>query len=172
MQSSLLVEYMRTGAISPLKRTDTKRGVEAKLGAPLDWTGREGGIGWTGPLLTDFHDSWAWHYGSLCVGFHLSGWKYWTPGIRLDYSINEPIIFPPPFEELPQQCFTLGELIELLRVHDIAFEDNRTDRAQKPGIFEKPVIGSEGGVAVATLHCNDSSNAEVIRLYPYKYPCS
>ena len=161
MQSSLLLEYMRTGTVSPLNKADTKREVEVKLGTPEDWAGRRRSIGWTGPLIADFHDSWAWHYGSLCVEFpHPS--LYGLPGIVLSYGMmGVPIRFPPPFEELPQKRFTLGELIELLQVNDIQFNDNRGDRPD-----QKPVIVSEGAVCVATLHCKRSPDAEVIYLYP------
>jgi len=170
MQSPLLLEYMRTGAISPLKKTDTKREVEAKLGTPEDWIGRIVCFNWSGALLADFHDSWAWQYGSLCVSFSHPGLPkgYGPPGISLSYGMGgEPIVFPPPFEELPQRPFTLGELIELLQLNHIQFNDNRGDR---PG--QKPVIVSEGAVGVATLHCKRSPNAEVIYLYPDEYTCA
>ena len=42
MQSRLLIEYMRTGWIAPLKKGDSKEVVETKLGAPEDWKGRVG----------------------------------------------------------------------------------------------------------------------------------
>jgi hypothetical protein len=58
MQSQLLLEYLRTGTIAPLKKDDTKATVEAKLGVPSDWKGRVAGIGWQGPLFIDFRESW------------------------------------------------------------------------------------------------------------------
>jgi len=67
MQSSLLAEYLRTGTIPPLAKGDSKRQVGAKLGPPDDWKGRIPHIGWEESPFADFHDSWAWHYGSLCI---------------------------------------------------------------------------------------------------------
>ena len=158
MQSQLLIEYMRTGAITPLKKGDTKSQVESKLGAPDDWKGRIAGIGWVGSLFADYHDSWAWHYGSLCVCFadpRISG----PPGISLSYSdALKPIGFPPPFAELPQNRFTLRDLIDLLRSHDVRFNDNRGDRE-----FGS-VLVSEGGVGVVTLHGDCSPKAQVLYL--------
>jgi hypothetical protein len=169
MQSSLLLEYMRTGNITPLKKGDSKNEVEAKLGAPDDWKGRRGGIGWEGPLLTDYHDSWAWHYGSLCVSFPQPE-LYGLPGISLSYSdVLKPIGFPPPFTALPHACFTLRELIDLLREADVQFSDNRDDRdARDAGA----VIVSEGGVGVFTLHGNCSPKAQVTHLFPHEFTCA
>ncbi len=165
MQSQLLVQYLRTGAISPLNKSNSKGDVEAKLGPPDDWKGRTGGIGWEGPLFTDFHESWAWHYGSLCVCFPYPG-LFALPGISLIYSsILRPIVFPPPFEDLPQTVFTLGEIIELLRVHDIRFTDNRSERQYDA------VIVSEGGVGVGTLHGKCLPMTPVTYLYPHEYSC-
>jgi hypothetical protein len=160
---------MRTGAISPLSKADTKREVEAKLGTPEDWIGRCRAFNWSGPLLADFHDSWAWHYGSLCVRFPQPDLprRYGLPGISLFYDMIGEAMFPPPFEELPKKRFTLGGLIELLQFNHIQFNDNRGDQ---PG--QKPVIVSEGAVGVITLHCKRSPNAEVIYLYPHEYTCA
>jgi hypothetical protein len=165
MKSRLLVEYMRTGAITPLKRGESKREIEAKLGPPDDWKGRVSGFGWVGPLLTDYHDSWAWHFGSLCVRFPQPE-LYGLPGISLSYSdVLKPIGFPPPFAELPQTCFTLRELINLLRGHKIQFNDYRGDR-EAAG-----VLVSEGDIGVGTLHGNCSPKSRVTYLWPYEFRC-
>ena len=166
MQSSLLLEYMRTGNITPLKKGDSKSEVEGKLGAPDDWKGRVGGIGWEGQLLTDYHDSWAWHYGSLCVRFPQPE-LYGLPGISLDYSeILQPIRFATPFTDLPPTSFTTRELIDLLRHHDVQFEDLRPDR------IEGLVLISEGGVAVSSRRGDPSPKAQVSYLFPHEYKCA
>jgi hypothetical protein len=163
MESSLLLEYLRTGTISPLAKADSKRQVESKLGKPDDWKGRVAGIGWEGPPFADFHDSWAWHYGSLCVCFphpQLHG----LPGIHLDYSeLLKPVRFAPPFTDLPSSTFTISELIDLLRSHDIQFNDLRPDR------FQGLVLVSEGGVAVSSRAGYCSSSAHVTYLFPHEF---
>jgi len=167
MQSSLILQYMRTGAMSPLNKADTKSEVEAKLGTPEDWIGRILCFNWSGPLLANFHDSWAWHYGSLCVRFSQPNLprRYGLPGISLFY--DEIAKFPPPFEKLPQKRFTLGELIELLQANHIRFDDNR---GGQPG--QKPVLVSAGGVGISTPHCQRSPDAEVTFLFPHEYTCA
>src|SRR5260370_41460237 len=127
MQSRLLIEYMRSGVITPLKKGESKGEGEAKLGALEDWKGRQGGIGWVGSLLTNYYDSWAWHYGSLCVTFPDSPLKG-SPGISLDLGFvkpSAPFRFPAPFAELPQTPFTLQVLVELLDQHGVRHRRHR-----------------------------------------------
>ena len=163
MHSSLFLEYMRTGTIPPLAKEDTKSEVESKLGPPDDWKGRIGGIGWEGPPFADFQDSWAWHYGSLCVRFPDPS-LYGLPGISLDFSdIFKPIRFLAPFGDLPSASFTIRELIDMLRSHDIQFEDLRPDRV------EGLVLVSEGGVAVTSRGGDCSPNARVTYLFPHEF---
>jgi hypothetical protein len=140
MHSSSLVEYMRHGTIAPLVKGDSKRDVEAKLGPPEDWKGRVGGIGWDGPLLSDYHESWAWHYGSLCVTFPDVN-LYGVPGVSLSYStILKPIRFPSPFSELPPSPFSIEQLADLLRRYDVRFD--------QPEAGESYNLLSAGGIAV------------------------
>jgi hypothetical protein len=162
MRSKLMLEYLRTGAISPLKKADGKSEVKAKLGPPNDWKGREAGFDWEGSLVTDYHDSWAWHYGSLCVSFPKEGLSG-----PLDISLNYmgglwPISFPSPFDKLPQAAFTLRELIDLMDNNSIQFNDYRGER-------DSAILVSEGGVGVATAGGNCSPGAEVIYLFPDKF---
>ncbi len=160
MQSRLLIEYMRTGAITPLKKGDTKEEVEAKLGAPEDWKGRQGGFGWVGPLLTDHRDSWAWHYGSLCVTFPDAA-LYGVPGIRLNLGFGDPSAsfhFPAPFAELPQAPFTLQDLVDLLDEHGVRH------RRHRAGLWV-----SEGDIGIVTSDGEYSPSARVVYLAPHPY---
>jgi len=162
MQSKLLVEYLRTGAISPLKKADGKCEVESKLGPPGNWKGRETGFNWQGSLITDYRDSCHWHYGSLCVSFSKAGASK-TLAISLNYMGDPwPISFSPPFDELPQTHFTLRELIDLMSENHIQFNDYRDER-------DSAILVSEGGVGVATAGGNCSPRAQVIYLFPDKY---
>jgi len=163
MDSPLLIEYMRTGTIRPLAKGDTKNQVESKLGPPDDWKGRIPHIGWTGPPLTDFHDSWGWHYGSLCICFP-EPFLYGLPGVSLDYTeITKPIHFPHPFTDLPSSSFTIRDLIDLLEHHGVEFEDLRPDRV------EGLILTSEGGVAVTSRDRNCSPKALVGYLFPHEF---
>jgi hypothetical protein len=158
MQSRLLIEYLRTGWIAPLKQGDSKELVEAKLGLPEDWKGRVGGFGWAGPLLTDYHGSWAWHYGAICVTFPDSAQQI-TPGISLDFGFGNssaPSRFPDPFAELPQSPFTVRELIDLMDRHGVGHQQCRT------GCWV-----SEGGIAICTSDGKYSPDERVIYLFPH-----
>src|SRR5690242_12992820 len=160
MESQLLLEYMRTGAIAPLKNGDTKEEIEAKLGAPEDWKGRRGGIGWKGRLLTDYHDSWAWHYGSLCVSFPDPSCEG-LPGIGLDLGFggsSHPVRFLPPFSELPQTPFTLGELTQLLDKHGVHYKRDRE------GLWV-----SEGAIGALTSDGSCSPGKQIVYLSPRLY---
>ncbi len=160
MQSRLLIEYMRTGAITPLKKGDTKEEVEAKLGAPEDWKGRQGGIGWVGSLLTNYYDSWAWHYGSLCVTFPDRALKILS-GISLDLGFGDPsaaLRFAAPFAELPRTPFTLQDLVDLMDEHGIRHRHHRA------GLWV-----SEGGIGIVASDGEYSPSARVIYLAPHPY---
>ncbi len=157
MNSRLLIQYLRTGEIDPLTRKDSKGEVEAKLGPPGDWKGRNGpDLAWAGPPVVDFHDSAHWHYGNLCVSFDKAGI---FKGISLDFSeISHPLGFAPPFLELPDFSFSLRDVIDLMDRNAIAFEDNRGER-------DAPMVLTEGGVVVFTFHGNCSPKARVLMLY-------
>jgi len=160
MQSRLLIEYMRTGWIAPLKKGDSKELVEAKLGAPEDWKGRVCGFGWSGPLLTDYHDSWAWHYGALCVTFP-DPTEQTEPGISLDLGFGDssaPIRIPALFAELPQSPFTMRDLIGLLDEHGVRHKQHRA------GFW----VG-EGDIAIGTATCEYSLDERVTFLFPHPY---
>jgi hypothetical protein len=157
IQSHLLAEYMRTGMIIPLTKDDRKRDVERKLGPPDDWKGRAWGFGWEGSLLADFRESWAWHYGSLCIRFPDES----RTEVFLDYSeILKPICFRSPFADLPNRKFTLRELVDMLRTFEIHFEDYRDVRPVDS------ILVTEGGVAVFTEGGNCAPSARVLYLHP------
>jgi len=161
MESPLLLEYLRAGTIAPLKKGDSKEVVEAKLGVPDDWKGRVPGIGWCEPLLTNHHQSWAWHYGSLCIGFpdpSLSG----PPGISLNMGIDGPVHFPPPFSALPT-ALKLRDIVGLLDKHRVPYNDYRGVRGAE---F---LLISEGDVCVYTRDWSCSPSAQVIYLLPKEF---
>ncbi len=156
----MLVEYMRAGVIAPLNKGDGKEVVEAKLGAPEDWKGRRGGLGWVGPLLTDHRDSWAWHYGSVCVTFPDAALQG-LPGISLDLGFGDPSTpfrFPAPFAELPETPFTLQDLVEQLDEHGVRH------RCHRAGLWV-----SEGDIGIVTSDGQYSPSARVIYLAPHPY---
>lgn len=166
MQSRLLIEYLRTGTIPPLEKGDTKGEVEAKLGLPGDWKGRQRDFAWSGSPLTNPHDSWAWHYGSLCVTFDNPCYPRLLPGVSLNYhyaGIGTPVFFSPPFSELPQALFTLRDVIELMRDREIQFQDYRDNREREA------ILVSEGGIGITTRAWNVSPKAQVNHLFPCKY---
>lgn len=155
MHSQLLIEYMRTGWMSPLKKGDSKEQVEAKLGPPEDWKGRADEYAWAGPLLKDYRDSWAWHYGSLCIAFPEPTGEI-VPGISLNWGLGASATqarFPAPFTDLPQFPFTLGEFICLLDEEKVRYQQQRT------GFWV-----SEGAVAFAH---ELAAKERVMYMFPY-----
>jgi hypothetical protein len=164
LDSPQLVEYMRTGSIRPLAKGDTKSQVESKLGPPDSWKGHGPDYCWEGPYLSDFHDSYAWHYGSLFVVFPDAPICL-LPGIHLNYytQVFGPVRFSPPFAGLPLVTFTIRELINMLRRHNVQFEDVRPDMA------ESLILISEGGIAARSLGGDCSPEAQIIELFPHEH---
>src|SRR5258708_5232456 len=125
MDSSQLLEYMRTGTIRPIEKGDSQNLVLSKLGPPGDWKGRKPDFAWDGPELLDFRDSDTWFYDSLTVRFPHPSRKR-LPGICLNYNAQVwPIRFSHPFTDLPLVQFTTRELIDMLDRHGVQFEDVR-----------------------------------------------
>jgi hypothetical protein len=157
MNSGLLAQFLRTGIIDPLTTGDSKHDVKTKLGNPSDWAGRIVCFTWPGPILFDFHDSQHWTYGCLTVGFDTRGFYR---SVLLSYDAPEKLPrFFPPFSELPEEPFSVRELIDFMRKHSITFEDNRGDRA-------KPMILTEGGVVAHALR-DCSPKAPISWLHTY-----
>lgn len=129
------------------------------LGSPQDWKGRTAGIGWEGPTITDCHESWAWHYGSLCISFSDTRLARLFPGVSLDYSgILKPVFFRSPFQELPQVPFTISELTDFLLHHGVRFR-----------MSCDYMLISEGGVAAVTRAGDTSPSAPVDYFWPNEY---
>ena len=164
LDSAQLVEYLRTGTIHPLAKGDTKLQVEAKLGPPDSWKGQKPDYAWNGPELWDFHDSYAWHYNSLCVTFPdplLAG----LPGISLNYhtEIFGSVRFSPPFTGLPPLNFTIQDLLGMFERHKIHYKDVRPDR------IEGIVLVTEGGIAAVSYGGNCTSKAPITYLFPHAF---
>lgn len=152
IESDLFVEYLRTGMMRPLTWKDRKEDVERKLGAPDDWKGRTESIGWYDPLLSGFRDSYAWHYGGLCVVF--MGDEISSLSISCDDYKTHPRKFKlqSPFSELPLTC-SVKQVINRLRLHRIEFNDFRD---QRHGV---PEVVNEAGVAVGCANGEPDTSA-------------
>ena len=158
MHSIVLAEFLRSGVIPPLTFSDPKPVVEAKLGAPSTWKGKNGpDFAWAGPALRDFRESDAWHYGSLAVSFSDLGL---VEGMSIDYSPSSvPAVFHDPFADLPKTAFRYGELIAFLRERKIAFTEVRGRSSSELEFY------TEGGVKVWPDAFANLDHAEVHFLY-------
>lgn len=111
-------------------------------------------------MVENYQDSWTWCYGTLSITFPDPRCDA-IPGIALDYSgALTPIGSFGPIVGLPENSFTLGELIEMIQRNDVSFTD------PSPAPPSDVMLLSEGLIGVTTVGTDPAPDAHVLFMAP------